>query len=334
MIAGVLVMGTFLCWFFSYDTLGGPLGKYLVSSDTDSFGYVTFRSLQLGRTEQKQPLLVVLGTSIFSNALASERKLEESLKHASGEDWNVALLTTALQSPIDQVTLIQTIIRPTLEQKERIIIIVGVSTFRGEWPKEVLLEIEQNSRLGLRSDWADSEIESIGGEPKPRSSIYIYENWEFFLHHARKTILRFFVQGPATRQFDSFSPLVRAPENFENREELIEKMYEWYDPNDESYLNRFQVLENLLKLHPNVQLVFVQELPSPELLSEDLFGKQVNAERAQYEAFSKKIGADYWPIFEESQISAESYFDYFHIGDPSAQENIRINLVNRVTNSE
>ncbi len=330
MLAGAAVMSALALWLFSYGTLGGPAGAYVARSANDSDGLATYRALQLRVADDRRPLLVVLGTSILSNAFASEAMLKQAVDKETGRDWEVAILTTALQSPIDQVALVQSVVGEDGARGRPVVLVIGVDTLHTGWSRQQMLDIDRTGRLGLRSDWADAEIAELGGTPRPRSWLYVRENWHFFITNGTQALLRLMVRKSAPRRFDQYAPDQPLPLKERKRDLIVSQIRAADDPQSKGFLPVLEHLMNRLSAHGNIRVALVHETPSPDLVkSAGLQGVLVR-EQATYARFAKAAGAAFWPLLDTPDITADAYHDDLHIGDEKTQARLRARLAARV----
>ena len=327
MLVGLAIMLGLTFSAFSYAGIKGHAGPFLARSSLDSSGLATHKALQISQCEKDRPILVVLGTSIIASALASEAALKTSIQKNTGESWCVAILATALQSPVDQITLIETTLGSLKQADRRAVIVLGIDVSTTGWSTEQILKYDSEPRLGLRSDWADAEIRRLGGDVRSRSSSYIIENERFFVANAPKTLLRFIARRPAQRRFDLYTSEQPTPVAERKRALITEQILAAHGADDPGYLSVLNSLAEHLKAAPMVNLALVHELPSPGLVKEAGFEELVAKERAAYVEFSDSIGADFLPLFEDGSVNAQAYYDDFHIG----LEQTRQQLIQRVT---
>ena len=331
MLAGIAVMFAVICWFFNYDTLSGPNGAYVSRSSADSDGAATFRALQVGRSGETRPLLIILGSSITASAFASEQLLQTELSQTTGMAWQVAMLTTALQSPVDQINLIQTALGSEPHNRSHVLILLGADVIHTGWNNEQILEVENEPRLGIRSDWADAEIALLGGTPRPRSDFFLAENTRFFTVNGAAALLRLMVRRAAPRKFDFYAPAGFLPDADRKSQLIADQMRASLALKGSGFLPVIQRLNNKLEQQGVAELILMQEHPSPALLEQQKLSEAVEAEMSTYEQFAEENGLKFWPIFQDLPLSEAHYSDDLHIGDADIQAKFRAALVDNVS---
>lgn len=320
MIPGFVLMSAIVAWFFSYATLSSPTGAFLARSEKDSYGIASHHALKLGQQQDTRPLLVVMGSSVTSNAMGSDVALQEAVQKATGAEWQVALLATALQGPLEQIAMLETILSAPAAKERRIVAVLGVEPTVNFWNAQKVVELEEEVRMGLRSDWADAELVALGGTPKSRSGIYIVENWRFFLANGTRSIMRLASGRAAVPDYDFYAPPESLPANERKRDEIIEIMRTSHDPNSSGVLDSLSRLVDRLESYPNLQLVLLQEWPSPELIAQGELMDLLHSEADRYDAFAKENQVGFWRVFEENKVPAGAFYDDLHIGDRGAQD--------------
>jgi hypothetical protein len=326
MLAGFATMLAVAAWFFSYATLAGPMGKYLARSTKDSEGFATQRALMLGATPATHPRLIILGSSVVANSLAEEEPIARGLIERTGQVWEVHMLTTPLQSPIDQLTLIQTALGEPGSIKEPVIIALGVSLLSEGWTAERLLAFDESARIGARSDWADAAIAELGGTPRSRSGYYIHDNIRFVAVNGNEALLRLLLNAPAARRLDTFAPKFSIPPEKRPRGMLARKAQQAAE-NGGPLFNLLRQLARHLEAYPNVRLVLIEGAVSPGFLrTMGLEGLEEESEMT-FKSFADATGMAYLPIIREAHVPEAAYHDDLHIDDKEAQASVRDALV-------
>ena len=330
MLAGMGLMIALAAWYFSYATLSGPSGAYLARSSADVDGHATYRALQLGGQVDNRPTVLILGSSVSASAFAFEDLTAEAISNETGQDWRVGLLTTALQSPVDQFALIETALQSADRKTQPVVIVLGVDVTLNGWTPEKILEIDSEPRLGIRSDWADDEIARLGGTPRPRSSFYIAENWRFFIVNGGKAMMRFLTRTAAVPRLDIFAPDENLPRNQRDGDLIANQIRTSFKPDNDGILESLRVLSDHLDSFDNARLILLHELPSPDLVKDAQLEDIIAAERARYIDFAQEIGAQYWSPFTELNIPAEAFHDSYHIGQAVTQQRLRAALARQI----
>lgn len=330
MCAGAAAMIGIVLWFFSYATLAGPYGDYLPRSKRDNEAMATQRALSLALAPPERPRAIVTGSSATGNSLAREDLVAAAIDEATGGDWLVGLLATPLQSPLDQIALVERALGPPPGPQAPVYLIVGHSALRDGWSAERMLSAENRRRIGLRSDWEDEEVRRLGGAPLPRSDWYIVENFHFFVVNGAKSIVRLLGHLPAARRYEVNSPAAYLPVDRRKRDIIVENYRrgrETAAPESRAILAR---LAERLRAYPSVRLVLIDEGLNPELLDDEGLRAEDDAWLESMAAFARSIGAAFWPIHREASISSGSYYDDLHVSLPAARDKIRERLARHI----
>lgn len=334
MCAGAAAMTGLIFWFFSYATLAGPYGDYLPRSKRDNEAMATQRALSLAMAPPERPRAIVTGSSATGNSLAREDLVAAAIGKATGSDWLVGLLATPLQSPLDQVALVERALGPPPGPEAPVYLIVGHSALRDGWTAERMLSFENRRRIGLRSDWEDEEIRRLGGAPLPRSDWYIAENFRFFVVNGAKSIVRLLSRLPAARRYDMNSPAASLSVDRRKRDVIVGNYMrgrETAEPESRAILKR---LAERLKAYPSVHLILIDEGLNPELVDNAGLRAEDDAWLESMAVFAKSIGAEFWPIHREASIAPESYYDDLHVSLPAARDKIRERLARHIAEDE
>ena len=313
-----------LClWFFSESTVASSYGRYLPRSKVDDFGFVTHIALREGRIVADHPRLFILGTSTIAQSFGSGRELETMIRKATGQDWQVVMLVTALQNTAEQFALIDRALESQTATSARAVVALGTGLQRLRWTTDDPLRFAEERRLGLRSDWEDDEVAQLGGTAKPRTGFYPYDNYRFVLLNGAEALLRLTLGRAAQRVVDRFA--VGTPGAFpqSGRDSMGERMRRTFLQRDQ-YFKQIDRLLAHMATRPNASLVLFQELLSPGLLANQKLGEigdQLSRETAEYVA-SRGIG--YLPISIEAQLPESDFFDDLHVfSDDALQDTIR-----------
>lgn len=303
-------------WFFRYDTLASPAGAYLAGSTKDTYAIATHRALSLARETRSDPLLLILGSSATSTAFASESDVTEALGTATGEAWEVAILATGAQGPMEQFALLDTVLAAKANQEREVVVLLGVEASLGYWQRAKIIEMCSGVRLGLRSDWEDAAWAKIGETRKPRSPYYMIENRDFVAVNGMVAMLRLLTGKTAAPRYDHYVP--KEPASLDarlaGRERVGRETREGHAANDGVYLGLLSDLAAHLSAYPNVRLVIAPERPSPDLIAAEGIGPILDEDAGRYEDLARETGATFWPMMAKGTIPQSSYYDDLHIG--------------------
>jgi hypothetical protein len=319
---GFFAMLVVALWFFSEATLSGAAGRFLPRSSLDSEGFATQRALALERLPPERPRLLVLGSSATANALAGELPLAEELKALTGIDWDVHMLTTALQSPLEQLALVERALGKPSRQPQPVVIAVGSGLLRQSWTAASMLRHEQAPRLGLRSAWADAEVVRLGGTPRPRRGFYPVDNYRFVAANGSEALMRLLLRQPAHRRIDAFAPAKPLPPEKRARQHVGNRIRVGLKDNS-AFLAVLRSLHEHVRQRPEVRIVQIEEPVSPGLLKQEQLESALVSTTAALTAFGTAEDMPYLPIIADAAVPDSAYHDDLHIAGREAQAAIR-----------
>lgn len=320
--AAAIVAG--MTWFFSPATLAGPMGAFAARSALDAEAFATVEAARLARAPQTRPRLLFLGSSMVAQAIGRPEVLEAALDgRAETAGWDVHMLTTPLQTHLDQLTLIETALAGRRADDPPVVVAIGVGPQRIALDHERLIRLEGSGRLGVRSDWADEELALIGGTPRPRYGLAVLDNYRFALNNAPASLLRILSLKPAARQFASYARGDAVPAEARPRDLTIQQIRKGQEAGDDGYSSALERLSRKLDEAPGVHLVLIDERLSPEMLAyEDLEAVAARTDRDFAEQVMATGGA-YIPMMREAGLGGADYHDDYHVKVGAAQERIR-----------
>lgn len=326
-----LGLGIFaLFWFFSPSTIAGPMGAYLPRSSSDAAAFATREALVLGRTPVRAPRMLILGPSTIAQAIALGDTLSTEIESNSGIPWNVHVLTTPVQSPFDQMALIETALKNHDPEGPPVLIVLGVGLQRLGWSMERLTEYESMARIGVRSDWVDEEMLMLGMQPRARTGIYLLDNYRFVIGERTETIVRLALQRPVPRTVDIYSK----GQSMNLGERPYKSMLFQITAGQADASTYFELharLAERLEAFPGVYLAFIEEPLAPDFLAaRGLLDEQAGMHVALRE-FTRRIGAVYWPVVTEAGLQPADYHDNLHLKRGPAQERVQRALARHVS---
>jgi hypothetical protein len=321
---GVSLLATLaLClWFFSESTLGGPFGRYLPRSGIDDDGFATREALMAARQTGVLPRLIILGTSTVAQAVGSGKDLEQRIAERTGQSWQVVVLTTAGQSPVEQFALIDHALAQQQPDSPPAIVVVGFGPQRFRWTPEKSLDSAMVRRLGLRSDWEDAEVQVLGGTPLPRTGFYPWDNRNFVALNGARALLRLVLQQPAVRRVDYFARGHQGPEAQEVRDNRGTRIREGF-PNRDLYHDQLGRLAANVVSRPNTQLVVIEETMAPGMIENQSLGPIYDQMRREMAELGRHQGFAFWPIATEARLTDADFHDDMHIRPGPAQDILR-----------
>jgi hypothetical protein len=309
-------------WFFTPPVLAGHLGRYLARSQQDTEAQATWRVLQLAHHPPDQPRLLILGSSITANAIGSERGMETALRDATGQDWSVSLLTTPLQTPLDEMTLVEAALGPPPGPRKPVVIAIELSLERDHASLARMLELEDTGRLGVRSSWADATVRELGGKPRRTTGIYLIDNLPFIARNGQVALTRLLLDRPAPRRLAVFAPPSPLSDAERPRQRLLTELRRPLPRQLPDYSVLARLMERL-RAYPAVHVVFLAADPSPDFIAWGRLQEAAVESRQREYAMAVRHGAEFWPIFGEARLPADVFYDDLHIGAPIAQAKVR-----------
>ena len=322
----VSVAGAFL--YFSPRTLAGPLGDYLPRSAQDAEGFVTVDALRLGAEVTERPLLLVLGPSTLAQAFGEPREVDAALAGAPGGPWKTHMLVTPLQSPFDQIALLETALADRPRGAPPVVVALGMGIQRLAWSPERLIDMEAQGRIGLRSDQVDSEMERIGATPRPRYGSYLLDNYRFVLVNATEALARLALARPARRQVAAYDSGDVVADADRARETLTARLLEGPRNRDYFFGLHARLAARLAQI-PGVSLVLIEERLSPALLEAEGLAALDFSGQTEFAAFAARIGAQYWPVMSDARLVAAEYHDDLHVRSGPPQDRVRAAFADR-----
>ena len=316
-------------WFFSEATLAGPFGQYLPRSSLDAEGFATHEALRSGHMTPDHPRLFVLGTSTIAQALASDTALEKQIYEATGQKWEVVILSTPLQSPVDQFALLDRALESQTEKSPPVIAAVGFGVQRLRWTVERTLQYAATPRLGLQSDWADAEIMRLGGKPAARTGFYARDNLAFVLINGAESLGRLITLHPAMKHFDQYALGVAKPPNPNNRKTLGSEIKSG-SIEQPAYFAQINRLADNLATVPKSEFVLIEEPLSPGLVKDQSLAPAQDALIEGFSKFSAKRPLAFWQITTEAGLSQDDFFDDLHVKPGAPQAKVQAALVKHV----
>ncbi|MBG6211985.1 hypothetical protein IWQ49_006684 [Labrenzia sp. EL_126] len=315
---GVFVLSVaFAAWFFSPSTLAGPLGAYLPRSAQDAEGFVTRATLHLANRTATKPRLVILGSSVLAQAFGASPQLTPP-----EQKWSVHMLTTPLQSPFDQIAIVENLLATRGPEDPLLVVSIGVGLQRLGWDAVRLTEMEHKARLGLRSDMVDTEMKDLGHAPRMRFGVWAMDNYRFVFTNGTEALTRLMLDQPAIWRTDSFALGEVVPPEARNRD-IIEKRIRDGQTHAADYFALLRRMIDVFQAAPGVEVVLIEESLSPDFLKATDLTAAATDLRKDFVAFAQDVGVEFWPIMSTAGLEATDYHDDLHIRRAAAQEKVR-----------
>lgn len=311
-----------LGWFFTPAILSGPLGDYAARSARDAAAFATVEAVRLANHAQERPRLLFFGTSSIAQAYGDPKAIEKQLEDSNSLlDWDVHMLATPLQTKLDQLTLIETVLANRGAEDPPLVIAIGVGIHRLGNNDTKVFELEQMGRLGVRSDWADEALARTGTVPRRRSGVSVLENFRFVVSHAPVVLARLAVMRPARYNFASYA--VGSPVPVAERYRDATKMRVESSRDDPEYLRFLTDLQTKVAQFPNVYLVLLDDRLSPSFLADYGFMTLSDTFYRTFDEYASRFGSVFIPAMQAAGLTADDYHDDYHIKIGKPQELVR-----------
>ena len=315
-------------WFFSPATLAGPAGAFAARSSLDAEAFATVEAVRLAATPQERPRLLFLGSSMIAQAIGRPDRLEEALDaRPETAEWEAHMLTTPLQTHLDQLTLIETALGGRRDGDPPVVIAIGVGVQRLALDPERIAGLERSGRLGVRSDWADEELAESGGTPRARFGLAALDNFHFVVNNGPVVLLRMLSLRPATRHLASYARGEAVPAEARPRDLTLRQIRKGQaiggEAGDEGYMDVLARLDRRLDALSGVYIVLVDERLSPDMLAyEDLREVSARAYR-DFAAQAAAFGGAFIPMMRDADLAGGDYHDDYHIKIGAPQDRVR-----------
>lgn len=328
LVASFATALAFLFWLFSPATLAGPLGAYLPQSRIDTYGYVTVDTLRLARTPQARPRLLILGTSTLVQAFGDGQDLEDMIAEETGAPWEVHVLATASQSPIEQMSILETVLANRRADDPPTVVALGVGLWRTTWTTSRTLGPEPLGRLGLRSDWADAERVRLGGRPEPRVGVYLVDNFRFVILNTQMLLRQLAIASPPERIVATYA--LRKPRTGRNR--LVPGFTDtldnaWSEVDD--HLTQLERMVERIEGMPGVHLVLVEELLSPDVVTLFDLAERKQTLDVAIADIARRYGVPFWQLGPDAGLGPDDFNDDVHIKTGEPQRKIARQMARR-----
>lgn len=317
---GIAISLSFLLWLFNPTTLCGPLGAYLPQNRIDSHAFVTVDTLRLARSKQTRPRILMLGASTIEQPFGDGQSLHRAIEGQSGQDWEVHVLAAASQSPLEQMSILETALAGRGPEDPSVVVTMTAGLWRATWTRERMLGPEPLGRLGLRSKWADEEMQHLGGTPGLRTGFYVADNFRFLATNSIMTLRQLALNSPSERLF---SPHARTPPRTgqarfrRGTPEAIEGALTEFD----AYIAQLERMILRLQDVPGVQLVLFEDLMSPDV--PDLLGIEDHVHELDRRILevSSRHNVPFWRIGSDAELGPNDYNDAVHTktGEPQGK---------------
>jgi hypothetical protein len=223
------------------------------------------------------------------------------------------------------MTLIETALGPGNQREQLVVIAIGSSLLRQSWTVADLLKYEHDGRIGLRSQWADEAVRSLGGSPRHRFGFYPLDNYHFVAANGFESLLRLLLHTPAVRKIDTYAPAIAIPPEKRSRRAVSDQIRRGLEDRSAYFRLLTQLLDHLARME-RVHVVQIEEPTSSDFLKETGLLEAKSEMTSFLQTYGKEHGVPYLPIITDSNIPDEAYHDDLHIYGDHHQSAIRNTL--------
>jgi hypothetical protein len=310
MVAGFLYSVVFAFWFFSEMSLAGANGDYLPRSGRDDEAFATVTALRTGQDRANDAVILILGSSILAQAIGDGEALTHKLASDGFGNWQVRMMTTPLQSPLDQFALLEIALRGQTAQSAPVIVLVGAGPTRPGWSAaKRQLEEEYRDRIGLTSSWERDEREILGEYPSRPWGVSLIDNRKFFVLNGTEAILRYLLRAPARRQIDSYANGKVNPK----AQNILATSFAKLPDRMNDYLEQIDRLIGRLRAIPGVRVAFVEEPISPGFIQAFGLAPIVGGFNDRMYEEAHRRGLPYFLILDAAGLAVGDYHDILHM---------------------
>lgn len=319
-------------WLFSPEVMAGPMGEFVPRSARDADAFALIEALRMRKDRGQRPTVLFLGSSTVAQMVAEGQRLETGLNTGldggAAGDWDLRILATPLQSPLDQLRLLETALADRPADAAPVIVVIGMGLTRLGWTPARMREGDKASRIPLASAWAEAELAAPDAAAPRPWPVWALAHRDFVALNAPKSLLRLALDRPARRDVDSYARGI-APGR-KQTDALRASIAAGMAERDSFHALTGRILDRLQAL-PGVSVAFLEEPLSPGFLQDPAIAADAALFRDEITALAARAGVPFWPVVREAALGPGDYFDDLHIreGDPqiACQDRILSHLV-------
>lgn len=316
-LAVFLLMCGVTAWMFSPRTMAGPVGDFIPRSTADADAFALVEALRMAHTPPQAPTVLFLGSSAVAQMVGDGTALQDALAPLpDGARWQVRVLTTPYQSPLDQMRLVETALAGRDADSPPAVVVIGLGLSRLGWTGERLLDTDRASRIPLRSSWAEAELAALGVPPPPRRPLWAIEQRRFVMLNGLESLTRLALQRPAPRVVDIYA---RGDGMTDEAAALVRARIADGLADTEPFFALQRRLAERIGALANTNVVFMEEPLSPAFVAAAGLSDALPGFRDALAAFARSVDAAYWPVIENAGLDQHHFFDPLHIQRGEAQ---------------
>lgn len=314
---GVFAMSSaLLLWLFSPTVMAGKFGDVIPRYTNDTGAFATIEAFRIARHNHAIPSIYILGSSTIAQAFDEAGVVQKNLRQALGQDWQVHMLTSTLQSPLEQAALIETIFANHSADAAPKIVVFGAGYARISWHNERILTRWEDRLIGVLPQ-NTHELARDLGHTGARLGLYHWDNRNFILLNGRKALERLLTARPAKRDLAIFANPGRRPKN--DPAKVSNRIIK-----SRNNISDFFALEQkILDLIPSEQsaVIYIDEglLMAPSETLEETKA-EINAARREMTE-GKRV--TFHQLFEEADLTPEMFHDPIHLKNGPIQTKLQ-----------
>jgi len=303
--------------------LAGQFGTYLARDFEDDAGFVTHEAYRLASPETRPgstKRVSVLGNSIIGQAFANGERLDDDLDRLTHHNWDVTMLTTGQQGPLDEAALVD---YATKQDPGIVVLPIGFDRFESD-PAEIM-KYYRLGRIGIRSDLADYQARHlVGSKPRRRVGVLLFDNRNFFIRNGSIIALRAAFRQAPERRVDVYIFRHNAEKLKSYRRDLMKFLKHNYQ-HGELATNLLKSTTDTVKSRGG-RVVFFQPPLAPNLFQTAAERHRYAVHLAKSAALAKELGGYYCHPSAAAHPPTEAFADFFHLKDPKWQARLRVVL--------
>lgn len=316
MLAVFLPVAGLTIWLFSPGVMAGAMGAFVPRSSRDADAFALVEALRMRQDHGRHPTILFLGSSTVAQMVAEGDWLASALPGDTAGDWRLRILTTPLQSPLDQLRLLETALADRPADAAPVIVVIGMGLTRLGWTDTRMLESDKASRIPLQSAWADAELASRGAVVPQPWSVWVLDHRDFVALNGPKSLIRLALGHPAHRDVDTYA---RGSGPGERQQAALRSSIAAGIAEREDFYALYEHIARRLQSLPGVTVVFLEETLSPDFLQAGGIEAEADRFRNEIGALAARVGAEFWPVVTEAELTSGDYFDALHIREGKAQ---------------
>jgi hypothetical protein len=285
---------------------------YLLNFSKDGHGLVSWRAFRIVEAGPQPPAVALLGASSMFRAITSETDVASVIHERSGRAVPVYNLTAGGLSPWEMASLMD-----LTGERFNGAIVIGIGAELLATPRSELQSLAKHPRLAFGTPVFDEEVRIAGFDPQERTGNYFIDNSQFFT--ARIGAVGRLITGPIDLSRLSDTRRILDQETWRFQVDRVSAGIR--DGYPAFARDNLEVVERLIaraRERGDVRIALLVTPINPRALAEFEPGSQ---ERflADARTFAAKVGAELWELDDDSNLKAEDFDDWCHLGDKAVR---------------